>query len=232
MDLLESLKNPVYKIASFELVDLPLIQYVAKTGKPMIMSTGMASEKEIEEAVVTAKNAGCKEVVLLHCISSYPTAIDQANLCRIPALAKRFRLPVGLSDHTLGTTASVTAVALGACVIEKHFTLSRADKGPDCEFSLEPNELKSLCRDVREAWTALGSFGLWRPKAEKGNAVFRRSLYITENVKRGEKLNAKNLRRIRPGMGMPPKFINQFIGKKVNRDLNRGTRLERKFILK
>jgi pseudaminic acid synthase len=222
VDLLESLNTPAYKIASFELVDLPLIEYVARTGKPMIMSTGIASEEEIQDAVVTAENAGCKELVLLHCISSYPTPIDQAHLRQIPALAERFKLPVGLSDHTLGTTASVASVALGACVIEKHFTLSRADKGPDCEFSLEPLELKRLCEEVKAAWAALGSAGFGREKAEEGSKVFRRSLYIVEDVKKGEKLTVKNLRRIRPGLGMEAKFYKKVLGSTVRKNLKKG----------
>jgi len=225
VDLLESLNTPAYKIASFELTDLHLIKYVAKTRKPMIMSTGMASEKEIEEAVVTAKKAGCKELVLLHCISSYPTPMNQAHLRQISALAKRFKLPVGLSDHTLGTTASVASVALGACVIEKHFTLSRSDKGPDCEFSLEPQELKLLCQQVREAWMALGSTDFSRQKAEEECKKFRRSLYIVKDVKKGEKLTKKNVRAIRPGLGLSPKHLNQILGKKIKSDVKMGTAL-------
>jgi len=226
VDLLESLNTPAYKIASFELTDLPLIEYVAKTGKPMILSTGMATEEEIHEAVTTAREAGCKELVLLHCISSYPTPMEQAHLRQIPALAKKFKVPVGLSDHTLGTTASVAAVALGACVIEKHFTLSRADKGPDCEFSLEPFELKRLCEEVRAAWTALGSAGFGREKAEERSKVFRRSLYIVQDVKKGEKLTAKNLKRIRPGLGLEAKLYRQVLGQTVKRDLKKGEALK------
>ena len=225
VDLLESLDVPAYKIASFELVDLPLIQYVAQTGKPMIMSTGMASEQEIEEAVTAAKDAGCKDLVLLHCISSYPTPMDQANLRQIPELAKRFGVPVGLSDHTLGTTAATAAVALGACVVEKHFTLSRADKGPDCEFSLEPLEMERLCREVKEAWLALGSPGFACQKAEEGSKVFRRSLYVTEDMKAGELFSPANLKSIRPGYGMPPKHIKEVLGKKIKKAVPRGTPL-------
>jgi len=226
VDLLESLNTPAYKIASFELTDLRLIQYVARTGKPMILATGMATEQEIQEAVTTAREAGCKELVLLHCISSYPTPMEQAHLRQIPALAEKFKLPVGLSDHTLGTTASVASVALGACVIEKHFTLSRADKGPDSEFSLEPQELKRLCEEVRAAWTALGSPGFSREKAEEGSKVFRRSLYIVEDVKKGEKLTSKNLRRIRPGLGLEAKLYKQVLGQTVKRDLKKGEPLK------
>jgi len=226
VDLLESLNTPAYKIASFELTDLPLIEYVAKTGKPMILSTGMATEEEIHEAVTSAREAGCKELVLLHCISSYPTPMEQAHLRQIPALAERFKLPVGLSDHTIGTTASVASVALGACVIEKHFTLSRADKGPDCEFSLEPQELKRLCEEVKSAWSALGSTGFDREKAEEASKVFRRSLYLVEDVKKGEPLTSKNLRRIRPGLGLEAKLYRQVLGEKVKRDLKKGEPLK------
>ena len=222
VDLLESLKTPAYKIASFELVDLPLIQRVAKTGKPMIMSTGMASEEEIEEAVTAAKDAGCKDLVLLHCISSYPTPMDQANLRQIPELAKRFGFPVGLSDHTLGTTAAMAAVALGACVIEKHFTLSRADKGPDCEFSLEPNELERLCQQVKEAWLALGSPGFKRQKAEKKNQVFRRSLYFIKSLNAGHVITDKDVHRIRPGFGLAPKYLGEIVGKKLKKSARKG----------
>lgn len=231
VDLLESLNTPAYKIASFELTDLPLIEYVAKTGKPMILSTGMATEQEIEEAVTAARDSGCKKLVLLHCISSYPTLIDQAHLRQIPALAEKFKVPVGLSDHTLGTTASVAAVALGACVIEKHFTLSRADKGPDCEFSLEPQELKRLCQEVKEAWLALGSHGFNRQKAEEGSKVFRRSLYIVKDMKAGEVLTSENLRRIRPGMGMAPARYSSLIGKRVKQDLKKGSPMKESYLI-
>src|SRR6056297_2240771 len=171
VDLLESLNSPAYKIASFEITDLPLIRYVARTGKPMIMSTGMANEQEIDEAVAAAREAGCKELVLLHCISSYPAPIDQANLRQIPELGSRLDVIPGLSDHTMGTTASVAAIALGACVIEKHFTLSRTDKGPDSEFSLQPEELTRLCTDTRNAWEALGNSGYERQACENASKV-------------------------------------------------------------
>jgi N-acetylneuraminate synthase len=225
VDLLESLNTPAYKIASFEIVDLPLIRYVASTSKPMIMSTGMASEIEIEEAVTTAREAGCQDLVLLHCISSYPTPMEQANLRQLPELANRFGILTGLSDHTLGTTASVTAVALGACVIEKHFTLSRADKGPDSEFSLEPQDLERLCRDAKDAWLALGKTGFERQQAEEGSKVFRRSLYVAQDMKAGDLLTPENLRRIRPGHGLSPKYYDLILGKQVNQDLEKGTPL-------
>ena len=223
VDLLESLDTPAYKLASFELLDLPLIRRVAQTGKPMIMSTGMSSEAEIAEAVEAARSAGCDQLVLLHCISSYPAPIDQANLRQIPMLAERFGTLVGLSDHTMGTTAAVTAVALGACVIEKHFTLSRADKGPDSEFSLEPRELEQLCRETRDAWSALGKPGFARQRAEEGSKVFRRSLYFVRDLKAGAVIGPEDVRRIRPGMGLAPKHLDQVIGRVVATDVARGT---------
>jgi pseudaminic acid synthase len=222
VDLLESLDAPAYKIASFELIDLPLIRYVARTGKPMIMSTGMASETEIEEAVTTARDAGCDNIVLLHCISSYPAPIAQANLRKIPQLAARFGVLTGLSDHTLGTTASVTAVALGACVIEKHFTLSRADKGPDCEFSLEPDELQRLCIETRDAWLALGDAGFERQPAEEDNKIFRRSIYFVRDLPVGHIIGPEDIRRIRPGLGISPKYYDEVVGKKLTAKVARG----------
>ena len=222
VDLLEQLDTPAYKIASFELTDLPLIEYAAQTGKPMIMSTGMASEEEIEEAVEAARNSGCEELVLLHCISSYPAPIDQANLLQIPELAKRFDVLVGLSDHTMGTTASVTSVALGACVIEKHFTLSRQDKGPDSEFSLEPDELSRLTTEVSEAWHALGAAGFGRQEAEEASRVFRRSLYFVRDLPAGHVITEEDVRRIRPGYGLKPKQLNDVIGSQLKISVVRG----------
>ena len=223
VDLLEGLNAPAYKIASFEITDLPLIRYAAITGKPMIMSTGMASEDEIEEAVATARDAGCQDLVLLHCISSYPAPIDQANLRHIPELARRFGVVPGLSDHTLGTTAAVTSVALGACVIEKHFTLSRSDPGPDSAFSLEPAEFEQLCRDAREAWLALGHPGYQRPAAEAGSTVFRRSIYFVRDLPAGAAISAADIRRIRPGKGLPPKHFDELLGKRLKVAVSRGT---------
>lgn len=223
VDLLESLNAPAYKIASFEAIDLPLIRYVASKGKPMIVSTGMCSESEIEEAVLTAQEGGCKDLILLHCISSYPAPIDQANLLQIPELAKRFEVIPGLSDHTLGTTVSVAAVALGACVIEKHFTLSRIDKGPDSEFSIEPDELKSLCRESHDVWSALGCPGFVRQKAEEGSKHFRRSIYFVRDMLAGEEITQDHIRRIRPGLGLEPKYYDELIGRTVNRAVERGT---------
>lgn len=227
VDLLESLNTPAFKIASFELTDLPLIEYVARTGKPMILSTGMASEEEIQEAITTAHGAGCMELCLLHCVSSYPAPIDQAHLHQISALAERFKLPVGLSDHTLGTTAAVASVALGACVIEKHFTLNRSDKGPDCEFSLEPQELKRLCEDVKAAWAALGSAGFRREKAEEGSKIFRRSIYFIKDLPAGHVIGPKDIRRIRPGFGFPPKMYGKIVGAKLLKEVKAGTPLQK-----
>jgi N-acetylneuraminate synthase len=223
VDLLESLDAPAYKVASFEVTDLSLIRYIAGTGKPMIMSTGMASEIEIEEAVSTAREAGCKNLVLLHCISSYPAPMDQANLRQMAELARRFGTIPGLSDHTLGTTASVAAVALGACVIEKHFTLSRADKGPDSEFSIEPAEFEKLCQDTRDVWSALGKVGYQRQPAEEGSKVFRRSVYFVRDLAAGTVVTSDDIRRIRPGMGLAPKHINTLIGKRLKVGITRGT---------
>lgn len=223
VDLLESLNAPAYKIASFEATDLPLIRYVASKGKPMIMSTGMCSEVEIEEAVAAAREGGCKDLVLLHCISSYPAPIDQANLRQMPLLADRFQSIPGLSDHTLGTTASVAAVALGACLIEKHFTLSRRDKGPDSEFSLEPTELGRLCQDTYDAWSALGNASFERQKAEEPNKKFRRSVYFIRDMRAGETITINHIRRIRPGFGLAPKHFDALLGRKVKQDIARGT---------
>jgi pseudaminic acid synthase len=226
VDLLESLNTPAYKIASFEVVDLPLIRYAASTGKPMIISTGMASEDEIEEAVTTARDAGCHDLVLLHCISSYPAPIDQVNLRQMPELARRFGTVAALSDHTLGTTAAVAAVALGACLIEKHFTLSRADKGPDGAFSLEPADLTRLCVDTRDAWLALGRGGFERQQSEAGSTVFRRSIYFVRDLPAGAVVGLEDIRRIRPGNGLPPRYFDELIGRRLKTAVTRGTATE------
>jgi len=223
--LLEELNTPAYKIASFEIVDLPLIQRVAKTGKPMIMSTGMADLKEITEAVQTVRENGCDDIVLLHCISSYPAPVEQSDLYTIPDLAERYGVITGLSDHTMGTTVSVAGVALGACVIEKHVTLSRDERGPDSDFSLEPAELKRLCEDAKAAWHALGKAEYKRKSAEQANIRFRRSIYIVKNIRRGERLTSQNVRCIRPGFGLSPKYYDMVLGKEVKKDIERGTPL-------
>ncbi len=225
VDLLEDLNVQAYKIASFEAIDLPLIRYVAQTRKPMIISTGMANLEEIGEAVETARNAGCEDLVLLHCISGYPAPIDQSNLLTIPDLGKKFDIIPGLSDHTMGTAVSVAGVALGACVIEKHVTMSRDDKGPDSEFSLEPHELGKLCCDAHIAWSALGTAGYERKPAEEANLRFRRSIYAVADMKAGEPFTEKNIRRIRPGFGLPPKHFDEIMGKFAKVDIERGTPL-------
>lgn len=223
VDLLESLGAPAYKVASFELTDTPLIRYIAATGKPMIMSTGMASLEEVSEAVEAARSGGCNELVLLHCISSYPAPMDQANIRQMASLKRAFGVTVGLSDHTLGTVASVAAVSLGACVIEKHFTLSRDDKGPDSEFSIEPDELRQLVDDADNAWAALGSEEFTRQKAEEPNRRFRRSLYFVNDLPAGHVICEQDIRRIRPGFGLAPKFYDEVLGRTLSAPVNRGT---------
>jgi pseudaminic acid synthase len=222
VDLLEELEAPAYKIASFEMTDLPLVKYVAQTKKPMIISTGMANLEEITEVVKVAKENGCTDLILLHCISSYPASAEQSNLKTIPDLAERFGVITGLSDHTMGTTVATTSVALGACVIEKHFTLSRAEKGPDSEFSLEPQELKQLCIDTKIAWQSLGQAGYARKEAEKDNVKFRRSIYTVKDIKKGDKLTKENIKRIRPGFGLAPKYYEKILSKVAKFDIVRG----------
>jgi pseudaminic acid synthase len=223
VDLLEELGAPAYKIASFEMTDLPLIKYVAKTGKPMIVSTGIANLEEIDEMVRVAKESGCQELALLHCISSYPAPVEQSNLRTISDLAKRFGVLSGLSDHTMGTTVATTSVALGACLIEKHFTLSRDDKGPDSDFSLEPYELKQLCQDTKVAWQALGKVGYEKKEAEESSAKYRRSIYAIKDIKNGDKLTADNIKRIRPGLGLEPKYWDKALSSESVCDITRGT---------
>ena len=222
VDLLEGLNVPAYKVASFELTDLPLISYIAKTGKPMLMSTGMATQLEIAEAIECARINGCQSILLFHCISSYPAPIEQANLKQIKKLQKVFNLPIGLSDHTIGNTAAIAAVTLGACAIEKHFTLSREQKGPDSEFSIEPLELRGLVTQTRDAWLSLGNDNFERPDAESKSKSHRRSIYFVSNLKAGEKINSKDIKRIRPGFGLPPKYFDSIVGKSVTRDVVRG----------
>jgi len=223
VDFLESLNAPAYKIASFENNHLPLIRKVAATGKPMIMSTGMATLAELDEAVQTARAAGCHELTLLKCTSTYPASPENSNILTIPHLRALFGCEVGLSDHTMGIGAAVAAVAHGACVIEKHFTLSRADGGVDSTFSLEPSELESLVVETKRAWQSLGRIVYGPMESEKKSLVFRRSLYIAENVKAGEVLTTRNLRVVRPGNGLHPRFYEQLLGKRVRRNLEKGT---------
>ncbi len=223
VDLLESLNCPAYKIASFEATDLPLIEYVAKTGKPLIISTGLVNQTEIDDIINTVKNTGNNQLVLLHCISAYPAPIEQSNLKTIVDINTRWQVLSGLSDHTLGTTVAVASVALGACIIEKHVTLSRADKGPDSEFSLEPQELKQLVTQSKLAWHALGKVGYERKPAEQENMKFRRSLFFITDINAGEVITSQHIRRIRPGFGLAPKYLNDILGKKAKIDIKRGT---------
>lgn len=223
VDFLESLDVPCYKIASFENTDIPLIQKVAATGKPLIISTGMANLAELDEAVRAARTVGCRDLVLLKCTSSYPATPQGSHLNSIPLLRSAFNCMIGLSDHTLGIGASIASIALGAAVIEKHFTLSRAEGGVDSSFSLEPVELSALVVESRRAWEALGEASFGVTAAEKINVVFRRSLYLSENVKVGDYLTPKNVKIIRPGLGLPPKFYPIILGKKMKMDAQKGT---------
>lgn len=225
VDLLASLDAPAYKVASFELVDLPLIAYMARQKKPILMSTGMASLQEIGEAIETARTNGCNEIAIFHCVSSYPAPLEQANLRSITALRDEFDVQVGLSDHTLGTTASVAATVLGASLIEKHFTLNRADGGVDSSFSLEPSEMQGLVENCKGAFDALGSVDLDRPEAEGGNRNYRRSLYFVNDIKAGSKISVNDVRRIRPGFGLAPKYYEAIIGSTAKRDIKRGDRV-------
>jgi N-acetylneuraminate synthase len=225
VDFLETLDAPAYKIASFELLDLPLIKRVAKAGKPMIMSTGMASLEEIGEAVGAARQAGAGDVALLHCVSGYPTPASEANLQMIGLLQKQFDVPVGLSDHTLDIGVAVAAVASGAVLIEKHFTLSRADGGPDSAFSAEPGELAALIRNAAHAAQASRGKGFVRSPSEDANKSFRRSLYVVADIPLGGKLTRENIRAIRPGYGLAPKYHDQLLGKRVKYAIKRGTPL-------
>ena len=222
VDLLAGLEAPAYKIASFEAVDLPLIRYAARQGKPLIISTGMANLAEIEAARDAALQAGAAGVLLLHCVSSYPAVMEDANLRTIPDMAGRFGCPIGLSDHTPGTAAAVAAVALGACAVEKHFTLARADGGPDAAFSLEPAEFRALVADCRAAGAALGKVNYDLLGSERGSAQFRRSLYVTAEVRAGEPLTRANVRSVRPGNGLPPAELDKVLGRTAARDLARG----------
>jgi pseudaminic acid synthase len=223
VDFLESLQVPAYKIASFEMTDLPLVRKVAATGKPMIISTGMASVAEIDETVRAARSAGCDDFVLLKCTSTYPATPLNSNLLTIPNMRATFACEVGLSDHTMGCGVAVAAVALGATLIEKHFTLRRADGGVDSAFSLEPAEFKQLRAETERAWQGLGRVTYGGTKAEEKSRAFRRSLYIAKAVKAGETLTAANVRAVRPGFGLPPKFLELVLGRRAGRDAPAGT---------
>ena len=226
VDLLAGLNAPAYKIASFEAVDLPLIRYAAAHGKPLIISTGMANLAEMETARDAAVAGGAGGVIMLHCVSSYPATFEDANVRTIPDMAGRLGVAVGLSDHTPGTATAVAAVALGACVIEKHFTLARSDGGPDAAFSLEPAEFTALVRDCKDAWSALGRAHYDVLGSEKANLQFRRSLYVTADVKAGETLTKANVRSVRPGNGLPPAELDRVLGRTASRDLKFGEPLD------
>ena len=226
VDLLESLNAPAYKIASFEMVDLPLIRYVAQTGKPIIISTGMADADEITEAVETAKSAGCRELVVLHCVSGYPAPAADYNLRTLPDMAARFGTLVGLSDHTLDNTTAVASVVLGACVIEKHFTLDRNGGGADDSFSLEPDGLQALCRDSKTAWQALGRVHYGLKSSEQGNVQFRRSLYFVKDLQKGDAIDETCIRSVRPGFGIAPKHFDELIGKRLTRNVQANTKTD------
>ncbi len=223
VDFLESLDVPAYKIASFENVHLPLIRKVAQTGKPIIISTGMATVSEIDDAVRTARAAGCKDLVLLKCTSTYPATPENSNVRTIPHLRALFQCEVGLSDHTMGVGASIAAVACGATVIEKHFTLARADGGVDSRFSLEPRELKLLVVETERAWQSLGQVRYGTGKSEEKSLAFRRSIYVAKDLVAGDVLTRENLRCVRPGFGLPPKYYETLIGRHVNADVKIGT---------
>ena len=225
VDFLEGLAVPCYKIASFENTDLPLIRRVAATGKPMIVSTGMASVAELSEMVDAARGAGCCELVLLKCTSTYPALAENSNILTIPHLRQLFGCEVGISDHTAGIGVAVASVALGASVIEKHFTLNRADGGVDAAFSLEPGELAALVAESRRAWDALGQVSYGSSAAEQKSLQFRRSLYVVEDLRAGEAFTRRNVRAIRPGFGLPTKFLDIVLGRTASRDLKRGTPL-------
>lgn len=219
VDLLENLGAPAYKIASFEAIDLPLIRYVASTGKPMIISTGMANAEEIAEAVQAAQEGGCRELAILHCVSGYPAPAKDYNLRTLVDMQHRFGLVTGLSDHTLDNTTAVASVALGACIIEKHFTLDRQGGGPDDSFSLEPADLENLCRGSRTAWEAMGQVDYGRKSSEQGNVQFRRSLYFVKDLKAGEVIADDAVRSVRPGYGLAPKHLDNIIGRRVCTDV-------------
>lgn len=226
VDLLEQLGAPAYKIASFEAVDLPLVAYCASKGKPLIISTGMANGDEIAEAVRTARENGCREIVLLHCVSSYPAPDEQSNLRTVPDLATRFGVVSGLSDHTPGSAVAVASIALGGCVVEKHCTLRRADGGPDSAFSLEPGEFAALVQDCKRAWRSLGQVTYELQDCERGSIQFRRSIYVVRDIPAGGELTRDNVRSIRPGHGIAPKHLPEVLGRQAARDLRRGEPLD------
>jgi N-acetylneuraminate synthase len=230
IDLLENLNAPAYKIASFEAIDLQLIKYAASTGKPMIISTGMADAEEIQEAIDAARSGGCKELAILHCVSGYPAPADDYNLHTITDMIQRFGLVTGLSDHTLDNTTSIASVALGASIIEKHFTLDRNGGGPDDSFSIEPSDLKALCQGAKTAWQALGQVSYARKSSEQANVKFRRSLYFVKDLQTGDVVTPEVVRSVRPGYGLAPKHLEAVIGKKVTRAVKAATPVKWEFL--
>lgn len=230
VDLLEDLNSPAYKIASFEALDLPLIKYVASTGKPMIISTGMADLQEITEAVDAAKSAGCKELAILHCVSGYPAPASDYNLRTITDMVNKFDLVTGLSDHTLDNTTAITSIAMGASIVEKHVTMDRTSGGPDDSFSLEPDELMALCYGTKTAWQALGKVDYGHKSSEQGNVKFRRSLYFVKDLKAGEVITKEDVKSVRPGYGLAPKYLDQILGRKVKVDIVSNTAVSLDFL--
>ncbi|MCD4744449.1 MAG: pseudaminic acid synthase [Desulfobacteraceae bacterium] len=230
VDFLESLNVPCYKIASFENADIPLIRKVASTGKPMIISTGMATIAELDETVRTAQKNGCNDIILLKCTSTYPATSENANILTIPHMRDLFKCEVGLSDHTIGIGAAVASIALSATVIEKHLTLNRSDGGVDAVFSLEPEEMKNLVDEAKRSWQALGQISYGPTEREKASLKFRRSLYITKNMNAGDIFSGDNVRSIRPGYGLQPKYLDLILGKKIKQDVKKGTALQWKLI--
>ena len=222
VDLLEDLNAPAYKIASFEAIDIPLIKYTAQTKKPMIISTGMANQEEILEAIEAAYEGGCKALAILHCVSGYPAPPEDYNLKTISDMKLRHEIPIGLSDHTIDNATAIASISLGASIIEKHVTLDRAGGGPDDSFSLEFNELKSLCANIRTAWQSIGEVNYNRKSSEQGNIKFRRSLYFVSNLKKGDVINKDDIRSIRPGYGLRPSHFDAIIGRKTSRNVNYG----------
>lgn len=230
VDLLEDLNAPAYKIASFEAVDLAFIKYVASTGKPMIISTGMADAQETQEAIAAAREGGCKDLAILHCVSGYPAPAADYNLRTIRDMIQRFGLVTGLSDHTLDNTTAIASIAMGVAIIEKHFTLNRNGGGPDDSFSLEPAELAVLCKDSKTAWTALGKIDYSRKSSEQENVKFRRSLYFVKDLKAGEVITADAVRSVRPGFGLAPKHIDSIVGRVVNQDVKTATAVSQELL--
>jgi N-acetylneuraminate synthase len=231
VDLLEDLNAPAYKIASFEAIDLPLIKYAASTGKPMIISTGMADAQEIQEAIDAARDGGCKQLAVLHCVSGYPAPAEDYNLRTIPDMIERFGLVTGLSDHTLDNTTAIASVAMGASIIEKHFTIDRSAGGPDDSFSLQPSEMATLCRDTRNAWLSLGKIEYGRKSSEVGNVKFRRSLYFVRDLEAGDEITSEAIRSVRPGFGLSPKHLEYVLGRRVNCAVKANTPLIKDVLL-